>query len=154
MLCRLPWASGQSAGTQGAWQLTTATLGSAPSLLQFVFGLKRSAPQNMVACFPSASWPLSGADFREPLYQVATVCPLDFFLIGGNGRQILNVTELFWAKGKKMYISLRSSSKFQYFCLMKIFTELSETLRSNKGKSKRVRKGEVIFIHTIRVLYL
>lgn len=53
MLCWLPWASGWSADTQGAWQLTTATLGSAPSLLQFVFGLKRSALQNMVACFPS-----------------------------------------------------------------------------------------------------
>lgn len=34
-------------------------------------------------------------------------------------------------------ISLKSSSKFHYFCLLKVFTELSEALRSNKDKSKR-----------------
>lgn len=51
-------------------------------------------------------------------------------------------------------VSLRSSSKFQNFCLLKVFTELLETRRSNKDNSKRQRKGGVTFIDTIRVLYL
>lgn len=38
-------------------------------------------------------------------------------------------------------VSLRSSSKFQNFCLLKVFTELLETRRSNKDNSKRRREG-------------
>lgn len=47
--------------------LTTATLWSTPPSLQFLFGLKRSALQEVITCFPPASWPLYRGDFREPL---------------------------------------------------------------------------------------
>lgn len=73
---------------------TTATLWSTGWLQQLVFGWKRSALHSMVTCTPPASWPLSHGGFRQPLHQVATVCPLDFFLIRRNGRQIPDVIEL------------------------------------------------------------
>lgn len=81
--------------------LTTATLRSTAWLHRFVLGLKRSALQNTVTRFPPASWPQSRGGFREPPYQAATVCPLDFFPIGGNRREIPNVTEPCWNRGKK-----------------------------------------------------
>lgn len=85
--------------------LTTATMWPTAWLPQFVFGLKRSALQNTATRFSPASWPLSRGDFREPLYQVAAVCPLDFFLIQGNAREIPGVTELCWTGvGGKWYL--------------------------------------------------
>lgn len=86
------WTSGKPAHPE-LFQTATA-LGSTGCLQRLVFGLKRSALLSMVTCIPPTSLPLSHAGFRQPLYRVATVCPLDFFLIQRNGRQIPDVIEL------------------------------------------------------------
>ena len=87
--------------------LTTAILWSTAWLQWSVFGLKRSSLQNRVRCFPPASWPLSRGDLGEPLYEAATVCPLDLFPIRGNGRETPNVTDLWhFPEGEEIYVFL------------------------------------------------